>query len=426
MRLLAKTYWHGTQIRFRDPVEGVTGIAVQVDAEDKTRVRGTFWRPDNNPKPKVVVIAAHPRGDFSEHHAFPGFLKAGYGCMGANMRSINNDSDCLHEKLVLDIAAYMKWLKENGAEKIILLGNSGGGALFSFYQAQAVAKPEDRIKFTPGGRPTGLEKADLIPGDAIIYMAAHTGEGKIINEVIDPSVSDEHDPLKVNPEFDMYDPANGFKPAPQWVEYSPEFVKKFRDAQIARVQRLDSIAHEWIKEAADAARIHGSEYFEDLPAEVQRRVLRQEYFEPVMVIYRTMANLHYADKTLDPSPRGYGSIMSPRPDLMNFQRFGFARVMTPHGWLSTWSGLSSNACIELTGPSITIPAVVIHAGKDLEVFPATHSKVNFNTIKSTDKEYWDIPEALHYFEPDEGDNGNETLNRMLDRLVAWTRARFPL
>ncbi len=39
MRLLSKTYWHGTQIRFRDPVEGVTGIAVTLDAADKTRVR---------------------------------------------------------------------------------------------------------------------------------------------------------------------------------------------------------------------------------------------------------------------------------------------------------------------------------------------------------------------------------------------------
>ncbi|WP_288902886.1 hypothetical protein [uncultured Sneathiella sp.] len=426
MRLLSKTYWHGTQIRFRDPVEDVTGISVALDAADGTRLRGVYWTSDSNPRPKVAVIAAHPRGDFSEHHAFPAFLKAGYACMGANMRNVNNDSDCQHEKLVVDIAAYMQWLKENGVEKIILLGNSGGGSLFSFYQSQAKAAPDDRIKFTPGGRPTGLNKMALIPGDAIIYMAAHTGQGLIINEVIDPSVVDEHDPLRTNPEFDMYDPENGFKPAPEWVKYSPEFIEKFRKAQLARVQRLDAVAHDWINLSKDAAKIHGSEGFEDLPAEIQRRVMEREAFEPVMVIYRTMANLHYADNTLDPSPRPYGSLISPRPDLMNFQRFGFARVMTPHGWLSTWSGLSSNASIPKTGPSITEPAVVIQAGKDLDVFPETHSKLTFNTIQSADKEYWDIPEALHYFEPDEGDNGNETLNRVMERLVTWVRERFPI
>jgi hypothetical protein len=57
--------------------------------------------------------------------------------MGANLRSLNNDIDCMHEKLVLDLSGYMKWMKERCVEKIILLGNSGGGSLFSFYQWQA-------------------------------------------------------------------------------------------------------------------------------------------------------------------------------------------------------------------------------------------------------------------------------------------------
>ncbi|MFP6746186.1 MAG: hypothetical protein VCD66_01110 [Alphaproteobacteria bacterium] len=160
---IANTFWRGTKIRFREPIDAAVGVPVGLDTMDGARLRGAYWTPGNNPAPKVAVIAAHPRVDFTEHHAFPALLRAGYGCMGANMRSLNNDMDCLHEKLLLDIAAYMVWLKEHGAEKIILLGNSGGGSLFSFYQSQAKTAPEERIKFSPGGRRTQLEQAELIP-----------------------------------------------------------------------------------------------------------------------------------------------------------------------------------------------------------------------------------------------------------------------
>ena len=35
--------------------------------------------------------------------------------------------------------------------------------------------------------------------------------------------------------------------------------------------------------------------------------------------------------------------------------FGFARVTTPRAWLSTWSGLSSNAAVERNGPRVAVP-----------------------------------------------------------------------
>jgi hypothetical protein len=426
LRLLSKTYWRGTQIRFREPVDDVVGLPVGLSAADGARIRGVFWAPKSNPNPKVAIIAAHPRVDFTEHHAFPAFLKAGYGCMGANLRTLNNDADCLHEKLVVDIAAYMAWLKEHGAEKIVLLGNSGGGSLFSFYQSEAKKMPAERTRHSPGGRRTFLEKAELIPGDALIFMATHAGQGLIINEVIDPAVIDESDPLKSDPDLDMYDPRNGFKPPPEWSHYAPEFVARYRQAQLDRVHRIDAIAHDMIAQAAAAADAHGAESFSDLPAEIQRKVQQQEAFEPVMVVYRTLANLHYADNRLDPSPRDYGSLISPRPDLMNFQRMGFARVVTPDGWLSTWSGLSSNANVAKTGPSVSEPVVVIQAGRDLDVYPKTHSKVIFNAISSADKEYWDFPKALHYFEPEDDANDNASLDALMAKLVPWVAARFPL
>jgi len=71
-------------------------------------LHGIWWVSARMPKPRVEIIAAHPRVDFSEHHTFLDLLDAAYGCPGANLRSVNNNADRLHVKLLIDIAAYME------------------------------------------------------------------------------------------------------------------------------------------------------------------------------------------------------------------------------------------------------------------------------------------------------------------------------
>src|SRR5262249_5279770 len=156
--------------------------------------------------------------------------------------------------------------------------------------------------------------------------------GLIMNEIIDPSVVDEGQPHLTDPVLDMYDERNGFKtPAKldgsdaQWSQYDERFVRRYRASQIERVSRIDAIARAMIAENGRAERLHNDPDLAKLPPARQREVLRREAFEPVMTIYRTMANLHYVDNHLDPSGRGYGSIFSPRPDLMNWKFFGFGR-----------------------------------------------------------------------------------------------------
>ena len=141
LRLLSKTYWRGTWIKFREPVQEFAACEqATVYAHDGTQVRGLYWTPRNNPRPRVAVIAAHPRVDFSQHYAYPALLRAGYACLGANVRTLGNDMTCIHEQIILDLAAYVRWLKEErGVDKVVWLGNSGGGSLGGFYQAQAKA-----------------------------------------------------------------------------------------------------------------------------------------------------------------------------------------------------------------------------------------------------------------------------------------------
>jgi alpha-beta hydrolase superfamily lysophospholipase len=428
IRLMSKTYWRGTWIRFREPVDDFANVeVVTLNAHDGTQVRGLYWTPKRNPKPKVVVVAAHPRVDFSQHYTFPDLLRAGYGCLGANTRSVNNDSNCVHEQQLLDLAAYVRWLKEDrAAERLVWLGNSGGGSLGGFYQQQAKAGPGQRLKRTPAGRPLGLNDAVMPPFDAMMITAAHTGQGLIMNNVIDPSVVDEDNPLLTVQALDMYDPANGFRPAPEWTEYDPAFIERYHAAQLARVARIDGRARALLAAESDADAARNDPGFSMLPHALQRRILQLAAFQPLMLVYRTMANLNYVDRRLDPSNRGYGSLLSERPDLMNLQLQGFGRVQTPDAWLSTWSGLSSNANLLKTAAAITEPVVVLQAGRDRDCYPQTHAKAILDALSSPDKTFMEFPNRLHYFEPDEGENPLAPVREQMDRLVPWLASRLPL
>jgi alpha-beta hydrolase superfamily lysophospholipase len=111
---------------------------------------------------------------------------------------------------------------------------------------------------------------------------------------------------------------------------------------------------------------------------------------------------------------------------MNFQLAGFARLQTPDAWLSTWSGLSSNANLLKNAPAVTEPVAVVHAGKDLDVYPRTHTDRIFDALGSTDKTLFDFPHALHYFEPDEGEDPNAGAIAQMAKLVPWLQSRVPL
>lgn len=154
--------------------------------------------------------------------------------------------------------------------------------------------------------------------------------------------------------------------------------------------------------------------------------MQQATFLPILLTYRTMANPPYVDNSIDPSERGYGSLLSDRPDIMNFQLLGFGRIQTPDAWLSTWSGRSSQCNLLKTGPSVTEPVAVVHAGRDLDVYPQTHTQAIMDSLASTDKTLFEFPHRLHYFEPEGEEDPNAGALEQMDRLVPWLQSRCPL
>ena len=103
---------------------------------------------------RTAVFIMHPRELLISHYMVPYLVRDGFAAWVQGPRTVGNDLRLEHELAVHDVAAGVRRLRELGFERIVLLGNSGGAAMFAYYAQQASLPPEQRVARTPGGRPT--------------------------------------------------------------------------------------------------------------------------------------------------------------------------------------------------------------------------------------------------------------------------------
>ncbi|MBL7493337.1 nuclear transport factor 2 family protein [Frankia sp. AgB1.9] len=410
------TWWGSTDLVLP---EGTNETIVRLQAADGAHSRGILYR--RGPETTVVVFN-HPRADFSCHYLIPSLVAAGYAAFGGQGRNLGNDIDCVHEYLLADLAAQIGYLRRQGFEKVLLCGNSGGGSLSTFYQAQATTKPPGRLTATPAGDPYDLNTIDLPPADGLILLAAHIGEGAFALDNLDPSVIDENDPLSCDPTLDMYNPANGYRRPPEVSSYSPEFVERYRAAQRARVTRLDAVARQDIARRRRYRELMARWDFRDRPLDEQLHITRLATTSRYLTIARVAANPSYTDLSIDRSHRTISTLLGPDPHTANYKLGGFASVMTPEGWLSTWSGQATRASVLANITNVTEPTLVISFDADAGILPHEARSI-FDRAGAEDRELGHV-DANHYglarTEPREApivEAGN--------LIVRWLKARFP-
>lgn len=346
----------------RDVPPGTTTRNVVLRTADNAATGGTLYV---NGVSDTVVVIMHPREFLLCHYMIPDIVGAGYAAWSQLPRSVGNDMRLEHEIALHDVAAGLSYLRAAGFRRIVLCGNSGGSGLFALYVQQSSLPPDARIQRTPGGRPTGLATLDMPLVDGMILLAPHPGQGALLMGCIDPSVTDEADALSVDPTLDPLSEANGFREPRASSSYAPAFVERYRAAQHARVERLDAQARALIRARMDGRKaIKASGGLGD-PVERRRAA-----HTPIMNVWRTDADLRCFDLSLDPSDRKYGSLWGSDPYAANYGAVGFARVCTPESWLSTWSGLTSNALLSKTADAITQPTLLIEYTGDQCCFPS--------------------------------------------------------
>lgn len=353
------------------------GVSVHaLQASDGAATNGFLFQRG---RADVAVCIMHPREFLASHYAIPHLVDAGFAAFTQTPRAVGNDLRLEHEIALLDVAAGMQFLRAAGFRRIVLLGNSGGGSLYAFYNQQSLLAPDNRLATTPGGRKTGMRHADMPVADAVVLLSPHPGQGILLMNAIDPSVVDEDDAFAVDRSLDPFDTANGYGEPPGGASYAPAFVTRYRAAQRARIARIDERARTLIDERRAAQRTGD-----------RRAGAHQQVFS----VWRTDADLRNWDLSLDPSDREYGSLWGRDPFKSNWGSVGFARLCTPESWLSTWSGLTSHAALAKTAPAIEQPALMVQYSGDAALFPSDADMI-FGAIGSTAKQRAKVPGNHH-------------------------------
>jgi pimeloyl-ACP methyl ester carboxylesterase len=410
------TWWGSPSLHL--PV-GVAETSVRLQAEDGAHSSGILYRCGGE---RTVIVFNHPRADFSSHYLVPAMLSGGYAAYGGQTRYLGNDINCEHECLIADLAAQIRYLRAEGFEKVILLGNSGGGPLSTFYQSQAMTQPPHRLTDTAAGDPYDLNTLDLPPADGLILVAAAISEGWLELENLDPSVVDETDPLSCDPALDMFNPANGYCKPPQTSRYTPEFLARYRAAQRVRCARIDAMARQDIARKRMYRAKQRDAGFASLTLEEQNYVSRMATAARTLTIYRTMANPAITDLSISPSKRKILGLMTPDPLSANWSTPGFVGVMTAEGWLSTWSGLSTRVCMLEDIKKVKQPLLVVNFEEDVTILPH-EAEGTYKNAAAEDKELVRV-NADHFAFSTSGPR--ETgFHETGAHITNWLERRFP-
>ncbi len=358
-------------------VEIYSGVARLSRTVWASEVRMTGTRPD------VAVMLCHPTANFLGHYALAGLAERGFGAIGFTTRYVGNDTSLIMENCLMDMGAMVRHLYDRGYASVVLVGNSGGASIVPYYQAQA---RHPTVTNPPGGGPD-LTAVTLAAADAIVMLNAHPSRATLSTEWLDPAIVDEQQAFVRDPSLDMYNPENG-------PPFPPEFVARYRDAQVARNRRITAWAREQLGPLGTEG--HGPPGLDDL----------------AFVVHGTAADLRFLDPSIDPSDREVGRTLWGPPQVANYMPAGISRVTSLRSWINQWSIDDTNADSLRWLPEIDVPTGVVLGTADVSVLPAMAQRMHDAATRSPVRDLQFVRGGTHYFE-----GQPELLDQALDHIA---------
>jgi pimeloyl-ACP methyl ester carboxylesterase len=334
-------------------------------------VWATHWFNDARRSDEVVLIV-HPASNFMGHYLLKPLADAGISAVGLATRYLGNDQMLLMENCVLDVGAAIRYLKDTlGYQRVLLIGNSGGGGLSALYQSQA---EHPTITSTPAGDAPDLTEADLPPADEIVMLMAHPGRCIVYTEFLDAAITDESQPFLRDAELDIFAERN----APP---FSAEFLGHYRAAQVQRNRRITA----WVHQQLDALATMTA------PASAAGAVIEDLPF----LVHGTAADPRSLDAAIeggrDKPTTLWGSAWS-----ANFSPVTLGHATSLRSWLSQWSFDESRANAFRELPHVDAAVTVIYGSGDDAAFPS-HSQRMFDSVTHDRKQLICLDGANHYF-----------------------------
>ncbi|MDO4230455.1 MAG: DUF1749 domain-containing protein [Capnocytophaga sp.] len=197
-------------------------------------VVGALYEPKTeSPRSKIALLVMHAEGDYTQFSAGKELSERGYTVLNANnSASKYSGNDLDFERAITEIGKAVKYLKDRkGIEKVVLLGHSGGGSMFSAYQN--IAENGVQVCQTPNKIvPCSDKLANLPKADGIILLDANYGMSTMYLLSLDPAISDENSAMKRHSNLNLYLPENGM--TSKGATFSAKFKQRYFKAVAKR------------------------------------------------------------------------------------------------------------------------------------------------------------------------------------------------
>lgn len=371
-------------LEVRAPEKGIDSPRAGVQDIVRPRIYGRL--AEDGCSKEVAYLVLHPAVNFMHHYLIEPIQKRGRAILGLNTRYVNNDTGLLVERVIQDIGAGVKFLRDRGYKRVIYIGNSGGGSVGTLYQSQA---EKLTLTTTADGAPLDLYPEDLPPIDAFVLASCHIGRARHFGMSLDPSVLDERDVLSADPDLDMFNELNS-------PPYDKEWLKRYAAAQAARHQRIT----EWV--------LGRLREIESMPPE---KAIVDEAF----IIHRTYARPQTLDPTIDPNDRPRSSSIWGGAKATNYSANILGRFTTLRSYLSQWSLLSPAGDGPARLAETSVPVFNIRFSADEGTYPSLTQEYS-DSAKGRCDDYV-LKGARHF--PYKQQNGDQIISELADAIVEW-------